>query len=77
MWMSEWRKFKVNNCEPNGSQEKHQLTMEERLGKASLMKRIAGGEIHVSQSDKGKGLVVMTNDLYHQMSKDQGKRNAS
>ena len=42
--------------------------MEERLGKASLLKRVAGGEIHVSQADKGKGIVVMSTDMYHNMS---------
>ena len=38
-------------------------------GKASLTKRVAAGEIYIGESDKGKGLVVMSPETYHQMSK--------
>ena len=31
------------------------------------MKRVIAGEIHISPSDKGKGLVVMPVDMYHKM----------
>ena len=31
-------------------------------------KRVNSGEIHVSPSDKGKGLVVMSTEMYHKMS---------
>ena len=67
-WMREWNEYREKNCDTKGSQEQHQLSAEERQGKVSLMKRVAAGELYVGQSDKGKGLVVMTTDLYHQMS---------
>lgn len=51
-----------------GSQDHHQLLSQEMQGKKSLLKIITAGELHVSPSDKGKGLVVMALDMYHQMS---------
>ena len=39
------------------------------MGRASLLKRVTGGELHIGPSDKGKGVVVMTIDMYHEMSK--------
>ena len=65
VWSSIWKEYRKENCCPNGSQEHLQLSKEEMAGKASLSKRIAAGEIYVGQSDKGKGLVVMTPDTYH------------
>ena len=51
----------------NGNQDHHQLDREEMAGRASLLKRVAAGEIHVSQSDKGKKIVVMDMDTYYNM----------
>ena len=51
-----------------GSQDHHQLDGEDMAGRTSLLKRIAEGEIHVSQSDKGKKIVVMDMDTYYNMS---------
>ena len=65
--MSEVIRYKTDNCRKAGSQEHLQLTKEESLGKASLVKRVSNGEIHISPSDKGKGLVVMSVDMYHRM----------
>ena len=67
-WMEEWKRYGGEKCGKEGSQEHHQLTREESLGKASLLKRVSKGEIHISPSDKGKVLVVMSTDLYHEMS---------
>ena len=67
-WMEEWRRYRGEECGKEGSQQHHQLTREECLGKASLLKRVSKGEIHISPSNKGKGLVVMSTDLYHDMS---------
>ena len=51
--MKNMRRYEKEFCRKEGSQEHHQLTKE--------------GEIHVSPSDKGKGLVVMSTDMYHEM----------
>ena len=37
------------------------------MGKVSLLKSVAAKEIHISQSDKGKGICVMPTEMYHQM----------
>ena len=48
-WMSEVRRYIKDNCGKAGSQEHLQLTKEESRGKASLLKRVNSGEIHVTQ----------------------------
>ena len=38
------------------------------MGKMSLIKRVSAGEIYIGPSDKGKGVVVISNDIYDKMS---------
>ena len=66
-WKREWIKYASTQTRKNGSQDHHQLTGDEITGRASLLKRIAEGELHISQSDKGKKIVVMSEDTYHNM----------
>ena len=65
--MEEQRIYERENCRKSGSQEHYQLTKEDSFGKVSLLKRVKSGEINVSPSDKGKGLAVMSTELYHEM----------
>ena len=57
----------MKNCDEKGTQ-KSNLTGSELRGLRSLKKRVKSGEIHVSPSDKRKGLVVMSTEMYHRMS---------
>ena len=67
-WKTEWTKYLLTETRGKGSQDHHQLTPDEIAGRTSLLKRIADGEIHVSESDKGKKVVVMDLQMYHDMS---------
>ena len=58
----------VDNVEKNVSQKHLQLDREEMAGKMTLIKRVSAGKIHVGPSYKGKGIVVMSTDMYHEMS---------
>ena len=60
--------YRDSETKAGGSQDHHQLSKQDIQGKKSLLKRISAGELHVSPSDKGKVLVVMSLDMYHQMS---------
>ena len=66
-WMEVWRRYVGKECRARGSQEHNQLTKQEIAGKVSLLKRVNAGEIHVSPSDKGKGMVVMPTEMFHKM----------
>ena len=65
-WKNEWVKCMASEAQGNSNQDHHQLTQEEMTGRASLMKRVAEGEVHVGQSDKGKRIVVMDMETYYQ-----------
>ena len=55
-------------CGPEGDQKaESQLTRDQLLGRLKLEKRIRKGEIHVSASDKGKGVVVMPLGMYERI----------
>ena len=68
-WKTEWLNCAATETRGRGSQDHHQLTLDEIVGRTSLLKRVAKGDIHVSQSDKGKRVVVMDMEIYHEMSK--------
>ena len=67
-WKTEWVRCTAAETRGKGSQDHHQLDQDEISGRNSLLKRIAEGEIHVSQSDKGKRIVIMDMDMYYNMS---------
>ena len=67
-WKAEWPKCTLTEARGRGSQDQHQLSQDEIAGRTSLLKRFADGEIHVSQSDKGKKVVVMDMEMYYDKS---------
>ena len=67
-WKTEWSKCLRTECRNRGSQDHHQLDPEEMAGRTSLLKRVSEGELHITPSDKGKGIVVMDMDTYLTMS---------
>ena len=52
-----------DNCKEGGRQEVN-LDKSQSIGRMKINKRVRKREIHVSPSDKGKGVVVMPLDLY-------------
>ena len=46
-----------------------QLTKEQQIGRMMIRKRVAKKEIHVSCSDKGKGVVVMPLPMYEKVTR--------
>ena len=48
-------------------QQTDQLSTEEKLRRLKLTKRVGKGEVHISPSNKGKGVVVMSLSMYEGM----------
>ena len=69
MWQGVADRFMRENCKEDGSMDETQLTTDQVLGRASIRKRVMKKEIHVSCSDKGKGIVVMPLELYETVTK--------
>ena len=67
-YKSVWKHYLDTETKAGGNQEHHQLSRQERDRKKSLVKRVTAGELHIAPSDKGRSLVVMIVDMYHQMS---------
>ena len=67
-WKAEWSRCLKEECRNRGSQGHHQLDAEEMAGHTSLLKRVSEGEIQVTPSYKGKGIVVMDLETYLEMS---------
>ena len=68
VWMDKWRRYRDEYCKKDGSQEHQQLTKDEIKGKTSLLKRVSAGELYIGPSDKGKGVCVMSVEMYDKMS---------
>ena len=67
MWSSLVKQYIQENCGPQGKQNTDQLTKSQIRGKIKLVTRVRKGEIHISPSDKGNGLVVMPMDMYRKL----------
>ena len=66
-WKAKWSKCMMSVTKGKGCQDHHQLSSDEIAGRNSLRKRGSEGELHVSQSDKGKRIVVMDVQTYYEM----------
>ena len=64
MWTNLTQQYIKEKCDPKGKQITHQLDKSQTRGKLKLTMRVRKGEIHVSPSDKGNGIVVMPMDMY-------------
>ena len=66
--MREVERYARQNCDEEGCQDlSKQLNGEQILGRNKLAKRVAKGGISITQSDKGKGIVVMPLPMYQKM----------
>ena len=48
-------------------QNSDQLTKEQMMGRKSVQLKVKKGQLHISPSDKGKGIVAMDRDTYDKM----------
>ena len=69
--MDVWRdilfKYKEYNCDKMGRQKTKQLSNRQMIERNKLMKRVRKGEIVISPSEKGKGIVGMPIHMYENM----------
>ena len=66
-WKAEWNKCLISETKDKGYQDHHLNSSDKIVGRNSLMKRVSEGELHISQSDKGKRIVVMDVQTYYEM----------
>ena len=72
-WLDIIKKYKNNNCKENGDQKIDNLTKQERIGMASIKKRVANNEIVIQISDKCKKLCVSTLEEYKKQGREHTK----
>ena len=76
-WLEIVRKYMEKECNPAGDQKTEtQLTRDQLRGKLKLEKRIQKGEIHISASDKGKGIVVMPLSMYETVTRKHTEKDS-
>ena len=67
-WMESVRSCRATET-VDGVQKTEQLDHSQKLGLKSLEEKVQKGALHIGPSDKGKGLVAMTRDMYDNMAK--------
>ena len=66
MWMRLLKKYYAEDTK-KGVQNSDQLTKELMMGRKNIQMKVRKGQIHISLSDKAKGLVAMDRDTYDKM----------
>ena len=66
IWKEVIQRYIRDNCKEGGRQEMN-LDRSQSMGRMKINKRVRKREIHASPSDKGKGVVVMSLDIYAQL----------
>ena len=64
IWMRATTDFMKDNCMPGGVQRENNLSTEERVGLASLKRRVKSGELTILPSDKGNKFTVSSIESY-------------
>ena len=67
MWMKEADQFIKENCNEDGSPKENNLNERRERGRNKVMDLIKKKKILVMPSDKGKGMVVLTPEIYNKM----------
>ena len=73
IWREVVRKYMEEKCKEGGKQEVN-LEKNQIFGRMKLGKRVRKGEVYISPSDKGKGVVVMPLNMYAQMVETHTKK---
>ena len=67
-WLEVADRYIKEECKEDGTQKLDtQMSKDQIAGKTKLEKRVSKGEIHISTSDKGKGVVVMPLSMYEKV----------
>ena len=66
IWKEVIQRYMRDNCSEEGRQEVN-LSKSQSIGRMKINKRVRKREIHVSPSDKGKGMVVMSLEMYSKL----------
>ena len=61
LWIGIVKKFYTEHTK-EGVQNSDQLSKEQMIGRKSVQNKVRKGVLHVSPSDKGKGMVIMDTD---------------
>ena len=65
-----YHEYVAMNGNKDGEQKSAQLTATQATGRLKLAKRVGKGEIVISPSDKGKGIVIMPIEMYEMMARE-------
>ena len=66
MWMGIVKKYYTEETK-EGVQNSDQLTKKQMMGRKSVQLKVKKGQLHISSSDKGKGIISMDRDTYVKM----------
>ena len=67
MWTNLTKQYILENCDQTGRQNTDQLDKAQTRGKKKLLMKVMKGQIYVSPSDKGNGIVVMPMEMYRKL----------